>query len=90
MQQMQNQCFCPHCTAPAEEAQWYFGLFCEFDIAERRPIAAAPTLQLGDLRRDEDVEHLAAVASAAASSSEQSELDLEYPWPDDDSTDTIL
>ena len=66
MQHMQHECFCPHCTAPVEEANWYFGLFCELDVVENRPIAAAPTLHLGDLHHDEDAEHLAAAASAVA------------------------
>ncbi len=44
---MQRVCVCPHCTADVEEAVWYFGLFCEYDVEEFRPIAAAPTLHLG-------------------------------------------
>lgn len=91
MQHMRNQCFCPHCTATVEESAWYFGLFCELDIvdsAEDRPIAAAPTLHPGDLHRNEDVRDLAAVAAATAPGAEQPELDLEYSWPGDGSTDT--
>ena len=52
---MRRECMCLHCTASVEEAEWYFGLFCEYVVEESeecRPIAAAPTLHLfGDLGR---------------------------------------
>ena len=62
MQNMQKECFCLHCMASIEEAEWYFGLFCEHDVEECRPIAAAPTLHL---------------FSTVGGASEQIELDLE-------------
>lgn len=50
MRTTRNECLCLHCTAPVDEAQWYFGLFCECEVPEGdRPIVAAPTLHLDDL-----------------------------------------
>lgn len=65
---MKNKCLCPHCTASVEEAEWYFGLFCELDITEDCLIVAAPTLHPGTLCLDEeDAGCFVAVASAATS-----------------------
>ena len=88
MRYMKNECLCLHCTATVEEAQWYFGLFCELDIIEDCSIAAAPTLRLGDLRLlNEDAGCLAAVASATVSSG-QSELNLECSQSSNDPADS--
>ena len=84
MRYMKNECLCMHCTATVDEAQWSFGLFCEFDTIEDCSIVAAPTLRLGDLRLfDEDAGQLAAVASATISGG-QPELNLECSQSSDD------